>query len=55
VEIVKTCNHADKGVYKFIHGFTPATRTVMRSATELMLEALRQVDEDARPSDEVML
>lgn len=55
VKIVKTCNHADGGVYKFIHGFTPATRTVMRSATELMLEALRQVDEEERPSDEVML
>jgi len=57
VKIVKTCNHADSGVYKFIHGFTPATRTVLRSATELMLDALREIDEEEhdRPSDEVML
>jgi CheY-like chemotaxis protein len=55
IQIVKNCNCAEKGVYKFIHGFTPATRTVLRSATELMLQALREIDEQERPSDEVLL
>jgi CheY-like chemotaxis protein len=55
IQIVKNCNRAEKGVYKFIHGFTPATRTVLRSATELMLQALREIDEQERPSDEVLL
>jgi Domain of unknown function (DUF4388) len=55
IQIVKNCNKADEGVYKFIHGFTPATRTVLRSATELMLQALREIDEEDRPLDEVLL
>lgn len=55
IQIVKSCNRADKGVYKFVHGFTPATRTVMRTATELMLQALREIDEEERPLDEVLL
>lgn len=55
IHIVKNCNRAEAGVYKFIHGFTPAMRTVMRSATELMLQALREFDEDDRPSDEVLI
>jgi CheY-like chemotaxis protein len=54
IHIVKNCNHADKGVYKFVHGFTPATHTVVRSATELMLQALREIDEEERPTDEVL-
>jgi hypothetical protein len=55
IQIVKNCNKAEKGVYKFIHGFAPATRTVLRSATELMLQALREIDEEERPMDEVLL
>jgi DNA-binding response OmpR family regulator len=43
--IVKNCNGRESGVYKFIPGATATTRTVLRSATELMLEALRQLDE----------
>jgi len=54
IHIVKNCNHADKGVYKFVHGFIPANRTVERSATELMLQALREIDE-AEPTGEVLL
>lgn len=46
VYIVKTCNGVEKGVYKFVPGDTATTRTVMRSATELMLDALREVDEE---------
>lgn len=45
VHIVKSCNGANDGVYKFIPGAEATTRTVMRSATDLMLDALRQLDE----------
>jgi len=45
VFIVKFCNAVDNGVYKFMPGATASTRTVLRSATELMLEALRELDE----------
>jgi len=43
--IVKSCANKDNGVYKFVPGAVAATRTVLRSATELMLEALRDLDE----------
>jgi CheY-like chemotaxis protein len=55
IQIVKNCSQAESGVYKFVHGITRATRTVLRSATELMLQALREIDEGERPQDEVML
>jgi DNA-binding response OmpR family regulator len=45
VQIVKSCNGATDGVYKFIPGAEATTRTVLRSATDLMLDALRQLDE----------
>ncbi len=48
VLIVKTCNGMESGVYKFVPGATAATRTVLRSATELMLDALREADESER-------
>jgi CheY-like chemotaxis protein len=51
VHIVKGCNGLDKGVYKFVPGDTATTRTVLRSATELMLEALRAFDEERADSD----
>jgi hypothetical protein len=38
----------DSGVYKFVYGATSAQRTVLRSATELMLDAMREFDETAR-------
>ena len=44
--IVRNCNGAEKGVYKFVPGDKATTRTVLRSATELMLDALREVDEE---------
>lgn len=47
LEIVKRTNGIENGVYKFVPGATAATRTVLRSATELMLDALREVDESA--------
>jgi CheY-like chemotaxis protein len=45
VHIVKSCHGAEVGVYKFVPGDTAQTRTVMRSATELMLDAMRAFDE----------
>lgn len=55
IQIVKSCNRAEKGVYKFIHGYAPATRSVHKSATELMLQALREIDETQQVSDEGVL
>jgi CheY-like chemotaxis protein len=45
VHIVKTCNGLETGSYKFLPGESAATRTVLRNATELLLEALRELDE----------
>src|SRR3954469_20554212 len=46
VPIVKKCNGLNVGVYKFIPGAEAVTRTVLRSPTGLMLDALRQLDEE---------
>jgi CheY-like chemotaxis protein len=46
INIVKRCNGVETGVYKFMPGATAAVRTVLRSATELMLDALRELDEN---------
>jgi CheY-like chemotaxis protein len=50
-QIVKTCQDAPSGVYKFVYGATAAQRTVLRSATDLLLDAMREFDEQER--DEV--
>jgi CheY-like chemotaxis protein len=47
VQIVKCSNGVGTGGYKFVPGASASTRTVLRSATELMLEALRELDEAA--------
>jgi DNA-binding response OmpR family regulator len=47
IEIVKRTNGIENGVYKFVPGASATTRTVLRSATELMLDALRELDENA--------
>ena len=52
VHIVKACNGVDQGVYKFVPGNTASTRTILRSVTELMLEALREIDEDREQQQE---
>ena len=44
-EIVKTCQRAAKGVYKFVYGAAATQRTVLRSATDLLLDAMREFDE----------
>jgi CheY-like chemotaxis protein len=46
VYIVKYSNGIETGSYKFVPGESAVTRTVLRSATELMLNALRELDED---------
>jgi len=51
-QIVKTCQSAPSGVYKFIYGATAAQRTVLRSATDLLLDAMREFDEDQREGEE---
>ncbi len=48
VQIVKYCNGMASGTYKFLPGESASTRTVLRSATELMLVALRELDEAAQ-------
>jgi len=52
VQIVKYSTGVESGGYKFVPGETAFTRTVLRSATELMLEALRELDEDAHNNPE---
>lgn len=52
VHIVKYCDSIDEGSYKFLPGESATTRTVLRSATELMLEALRELDESAQSGSE---
>ncbi|MDP9262774.1 MAG: DUF4388 domain-containing protein [Acidobacteriota bacterium] len=46
LHIVQSCNHVENGVYKFVPGASAATRTVLRTATDLMLDALRELDEE---------
>ncbi|HKE07050.1 MAG TPA: response regulator [Candidatus Acidoferrum sp.] len=45
IHILKSCVQCGSGVYKFIYGTTSAQRTVLRSATDLMLDAMREFDE----------
>lgn len=52
IYIVQRCNGCEEGVYKFVPGDSAATRTVLRSATELMLDALRALDEEAEGAAE---
>ena len=48
LHILKSCVDVSAGVYKFVYGATSAQRTVLRSATDLMLDAMREFDETAR-------
>jgi CheY-like chemotaxis protein len=47
-QIVKTSEGASSGVYKFVYGAAAAQRTVLRSATDLLLDAMREFDENGR-------
>lgn len=51
IHLVKNCNDVERGVYKFLPGDTATTRTVLRSVTELMLDALRAYDEEQGGQD----
>ena len=48
IHILKTCGNSNKGVYKFTYGTASTQRTVLRSATDLMLDAMREFDEGTR-------
>jgi CheY-like chemotaxis protein len=48
LHILKSCVGGGAGVYKFVYGTTSAQRTVLRSATDLLLDAMREYDEDVR-------
>jgi CheY-like chemotaxis protein len=47
IHIVKSCIQGGEGVYKFVYGATTPRTTVLRSATDLMLDAMREYDESA--------
>ena len=56
IHILKSCMRNNSGVYKFVYGSASPQRTVLRSSTDLMLDAMREIDESAhadevRPSD----
>ncbi len=44
IHILKSVQGID-GVYKFVYGHTSLQRTVLRTATDLMLDAMREYDE----------
>src|ERR1700704_6501437 len=48
IHILKNCVENNSGVYKFVYGMTSPQRTVLRSATDLMLDAMREFDEGTR-------
>jgi len=47
IHILKSCVNSGSGVYKFVYGTVSTQRTVLRSATDLMLDAMREYDEDS--------
>ena len=52
LHILKSCVQCGSGVYKFIYGAASGQRTVLRSATDLMLDAMREFDEAANESSD---
>jgi CheY-like chemotaxis protein len=47
-EIIRTCQGTISGVYKFVYGSASVQRTVLRSATDLLIDAMREFDESER-------
>jgi CheY-like chemotaxis protein len=47
IHIVKSCIQGGEGVYKFVYGAITPRHTVLRSATDLMLDAMREYDESS--------
>ena len=52
IHILKNCFQNNSGGYKFLYGSASTQRTVLRSATDLMLDAMREVDESTRAPEE---
>jgi len=52
IRIVKDCQQSGKGVYKFVAGVTAGRQTVHRRATDLLLDAMRELDEASRQPEE---
>src|SRR5271163_2134515 len=48
IHILKNCVEGGAGVYKFVYGTTSPQRTLLRTATELMLDAMREYDENTQ-------
>jgi CheY-like chemotaxis protein len=48
IHIIKNCVEGGQGVYKFVYGATSTQHTVLRNATDLMLDAMREYDESSR-------
>ena len=53
IHILKNCFKNNSGVYKFVYGSASTQRTVLRSSTDLMLDAMREVDEATREDESV--
>ena len=51
IHILKSCMRNNSGVYKFVYGSSSAKHTVLRSATDLMLDAMREIDESTHESE----
>jgi len=50
IHILQSCMRNNSGIYKFVYGSSSAKHTVLRSATDLMLDAMREMDESAHQS-----
>jgi CheY-like chemotaxis protein len=48
IQIVKNCQQSGTGTYKFVAGAAVNQRTVHRRSMDLLLDALREFDEDSR-------
>jgi CheY-like chemotaxis protein len=48
IQIVKNCQLSGNGVYKFVAGVTASQQTVHRRAMDLLLDAMRELDEANR-------
>ena len=48
IHILKSCVNGGAGVYKFVYGTSSPQRTVLRTATDLMLDAMREYDESTQ-------
>jgi CheY-like chemotaxis protein len=54
IHILKNCVQGGEGVYKFVYGATSTQRTVLRTATDLMLDAMREYDESTQDQPETL-